>query len=161
MIEVIPTAAQIREAQESHIAMGEIAQSIRRGEGNLYGFLGELIVAARFGCKMESTAHYDMVSAKGATIDVKTKVTTVKPQPTFECSIVAYQKQTCDLFVFVRILDNLTRAWILGYITPAAYFAAAAFRRKGELDPNSSKHRPFRFTADCYNLPIAALTPLT
>ena len=160
MIEIIPTAAQIEEAQHAHVAMGEINRSIRHGEGNVYGFLGELLVAERFNCRAASTPHYDMVSSLGNTIDVKTKVTTVRPQSHFECSVVAYQDQKCDLFVFVRVLDNLSRAWVLGYISPAEYYRKAVYRRKGDLDPNSLKSRSFYFTADCWNLPIGELEQL-
>lgn len=160
MIEVIPYRSQIIEAELKGKEMGEINRSIRHGEGNSYGFLGEILVAEKFGCKIENTYDYDIVSKKGTKIDVKTKVTTCIPKPNFECSVVSYQNQHCDLFIFVRILNDKSKGWILGYIKPDDFYKKAVFRKKGQLDPNSLKHRPFTFTADCYNLKISDLSEL-
>lgn len=160
MIEIIVTPEQLEESSRMANEMGCLKHSIRGGAGNIYGFIGEIIVRDKYKCKAANTYEYDLISAKGNTIDVKTKATKVKPQPDFECSIVSYKKQSCDYYLFARVSNDKTRAWILGYISPEDYFAQAVFRKKGELDPNSSSRFPFYFTADCYNLPINKLKEL-
>lgn len=160
MIEIIPSEEQIKSAEKKAKDLGAIRLSIRNGEGNIYGFLGEILVADYFNCKIENTYQYDLISPKGKRIDVKTKVTTVIPQLTFECSLVAYIKQDTDYYVFVRILADKSKAWILGYIKPKEYFERAVYRVKGDLDPNSTQGKPFYFTANCHNLPISMLTQI-
>jgi hypothetical protein len=159
---VKPTNEQIIYAKSMADEMGKINRSIRNGEGNVYGFLGEKIVYDLYNkyLEIENTYEYDLVynlGNKKYKIDVKTKCTTVPPEPHFECSIVYYKKQECDIYLFTRIMKDLSFAYILGYITPEEYFKKAIYRKKGELDPNSTPHRPFYFKESCYNLKISEL----
>jgi hypothetical protein len=48
-------------------------------------------------------------------------------------------------------------AWYLGSISKEEFYKKAVFRKKGELDPDSSPNYPFKFTADCYNIPTSEL----
>jgi hypothetical protein len=55
--------------------------------------------------------------------------------------------------VFVRVLNNLQQAWILGTIPKDEYYAKAVRYKKGDMDESNN----FIFKADCYNLPISEL----
>lgn len=46
--------------------MGELNNSIRKGEGNVYGFLGELIFVHLTGATHENTYQWDAVSKTAA-----------------------------------------------------------------------------------------------
>ncbi len=103
---------------------------------------------------MENTYDYDLVSDCGKRIDVKTKRTNYKPRDYYDCSIAAYNtKQKCDSYVFVRVLNDFSRAWILGEKGKSDYFKEARFLKKGQIDGDNG----FRVKSDCYNLKISDL----
>lgn len=158
MLSVIPTKEQIDKAIVLSEDLGKINRSIMGGTRNVYGFLGEIITSDMFpNLKPKNTYDYDLIFNNKFKIDVKTKSTTVTPEPHFECSISTYYKQKCDVYVFVRILKDFSIAYLLGYITPEEYFKKAKLREKGSLDPNSSPRAPFYFRESSYNLPISEL----
>jgi hypothetical protein len=89
----------------------------------------------------------------GYTIDVKTKKTTVTPKPAYLCSITTHNpNQKCDYYMFVRIKNDLTEAFILGYIKPSDFLYKAVRANKGVVDVNG-----FVFKGDCYNVEIREL----
>ena len=58
--------------------------------------------------------------------------------------------------MFVRILTDLSKAWILGSIPKKKYYEEATRYKKGQVDPSNG----FTFRTDCYNLPISNLEPI-
>jgi hypothetical protein len=58
--------------------------------------------------------------------------------------------------VFVRILTDLSKAWILGGISKQSFYKKATLYRKGDVDSDNG----FMFKADCYNLKIDKLSPV-
>lgn len=158
MIEVVPTREQIIEARREAGNLGPIAGSILGGQGNVIGFLGEIIVRDLTGYKQVNTADYDLFMEQGGRrIDVKTKRCKSQPQPYYDCSVAAHgTKQDCDDYVFVRVHNNLSRAWILGTIPKVEYFNRAKRYQKGDLDESNG----YVVKADCYNLKISELWTL-
>jgi hypothetical protein len=130
--------------------------SITNGEANAVSKLGELLVQHRLPhSELKSTYDYDLV-VDGHTVDVKTKRCTSPPRIDYDCSIAAFNTiQGCEYYVFVRILEDMTRAWLLGGIRKDRYFELATFCRQGEADPKSNCG--YRFHCDCYNLEISKL----
>lgn len=154
MITVNITDEWFVEARKKAIELGRLHNSITKGEGNLAGFLGEIIVREQFGYKEENTYDYDLVAPDGRRIDVKTKRTTVEPKPEYDCSIAASNtKQDCDEYIFVRVKADFSCGWILGSYNKEAYMQEAKFYKKGEvIDDNN-----FKVRADCYNMKINQL----
>ena len=162
MIVVSPSREQILYAEKMAEDLGKLNRSFMGGTRNVYGFLGEKIVYDLYKnfLNIENTYHYDLVYKKDGKkykIDVKTKSTSVPPEPHFECSISTYFKQECDLYVFTRIMKDFSLAYILGYITPEEYIKKSTLRKKGSLDPNSTVNYPFYFKEDALNLKISEL----
>lgn len=156
MIEVEIKKEWIEEAEKKAKDLGILNHSIMKGKRNKIGFLGEIIVSNYLKAKIENTYDYDIVK-NGITIDVKSKQCKFKPLPHYECSIAAYNtKQKCDLYVFVRIDETLTKAWICGIIGKKDYFSKAILRKKGFVDQRNG----MIFKADSYNLEIKNLVPL-
>lgn len=154
MIEVEITDEMVNEARKSAKELGSLKNSIEKGAGNLAGFIGEIIVRETLGFEKDSTYDYDLRDRNGKTIDVKTKRTTVTPQPDYDCSVAAFNtKQECDKYVFVRVLSDLSKGWILGELTKKEYFDSARYMTKGKIDPANG----FRVKADCYNVAIQDL----
>jgi hypothetical protein len=153
--EVSITKEQLKIAQTKADEMGRLNNSIKNGEGNVAGFLGELVVADCIGAEVNNTYDYDL--KKGLlTFDVKTKLCTSKPKPEYECSVAAFNiSQKCDYYVFVRVLEDYSKAWVLGEIAKEDYYKQARFCRKGLTD--SKSHIGWKFKADCYNLEISKL----
>jgi hypothetical protein len=119
--------------------------------------LGEIVVQRVLGADFANTFNYDLIH-EGKRIDVKTKRCTTVPRAEYDCSIAAHgTNQDCDEYVFVRILTNMKRAWILGSISKSEFYEKARRYSKGDVDPSNN----FTFRADAYNLPIKELKSIT
>lgn len=155
MITFRPTKDQIRRAIKLY-SFDELNGSITKGSSNKYGALGEIIVIdflnTVFICRHVGNYNYDIL-ASGLTIEVKTKRTTVKPQDHYYCSISAFNtKQECNYYIFCRVREDFSEAYILGYLSKKEFFNKAVYKRKGDLDTDG-----FVFKDDCYNVPIGEL----
>jgi hypothetical protein len=158
IIEVAVSGDYLLKARKKAKELGSIKNSITNGEGNLAGFLGELVVASKMKAKLYNTYDYDLIDPDGNRIDVKTKRCVSPPMPDYECSIAATNiHQECDMYVFVRVLRVYTKAWILGKLSKDDYFKRATFHKKGSIDPANK----YTFKADCYNVKIKDLDNLS
>ena len=151
-LQVNITAEDIAICEAKALEMGHLRNSIRQGEGNLAGFLGELAVHRWLvGSTWENTYHYDVIEAGGRAVDAKTKCCTTRPELDFECSVPAASTfQECDDYVFVRCLNDLSRLWIVGRCTKEWFMANAKLWRVGKVDPANG----WVTKADCYNCSI-------
>ena len=159
MIEVKVTDYMRVKARSMAKDLGKLKNSITSGEGNVAGFVGELIALDYLGGVKANTYDFDIVS-NGKTYDVKTKRCTSPPKPHYDCSVAAFNtKQRCDIYFFVRVQfqgDRPVRAWVLGQKDKAEYFKQARKLKKGEVDPSNN----FKVKADCFNLSIDKLEEL-
>lgn len=152
------TPYTIKIAREKSLAMGTLKNSITGGEGNLAGFIGELLFCHYIHGTHENTYDYDILK-DGVAWDVKTKRCTSPPKDHYECSVAAFNtRQRCDNYCFIRIVydeqnDIWGNAYLLGWMPKQEYFERAKFLRKGEIDPLNN----FRVKADCYNMAIRDL----
>jgi hypothetical protein len=151
MIEVKISKDQIARAEKLY-PFENLKGSIMRGESDIYGALGEVLIQDHYEDRemdTNSTYDYDLILDGWKKIDVKTKRTTVYPQPNYTCSIT--HKQKCHYYFFVRILEDLTTGYLLGYIE-AETMHRSAFKKKGELDDSG-----FAYRADGYHIKIKQL----
>ena len=156
MIEIEITQEMKKRAWRKSREMGEINNSITKGDGNIAGFLGEEVANHVIKGGINNTYDYDIVK-NDVTYDVKTKRCTSQPKPYYECSVAAFNtKQKCDYYVFVR-LENINRKWtracLLGACGKEDYFKNARFLERGQKDGDNN----FRVKADCYNMEIRDL----
>ena len=157
IIEVHLTEDEIEEAKQWGAKLGKLRNSIMKGEHNHFGRLGEMVVAKFVNGTIEDDYQYDVLDPSGKKLEVKTKVTSKKPLPYYDCSVCAHNAtQKCDAYVFVRISNTKPIAWILGKKERGDYFKEATYREKGERDPDNG----FVFHTNCYNLAISNLDPL-
>jgi hypothetical protein len=153
MQEISITDNMFIDAREQSIKLGKLKNSIRNGDGNLIGFLGEYITNNILCGTLTNTYDYDII-LNDIKIDVKTKATTVKPLDTYECSIAEFNcKQECDVYVFTRILKNYEKGWVLGWLPTDLYYKKAVFLKKGEIDPSNN----YTVKANCFNVKINEL----
>ena len=157
MVEIQITDEMLIKARRKAIDLGQLNNSIERGDGNLVGFLGELVAQKVLGGRVKNTYEYDLVLKDGTKIDVKTKKTSVAPKDYYDCSIANYNtKQECDEYCFVRVKNTLDKAWVLGRIGKEEYFKKARFLKKGDQDGDNG----FFVKADCHNLMISELNQI-
>lgn len=155
MILLYPSHCQVLEAKNKAKQLGVLNNSIRNGTGNVYGFLGEILLACHYRVEVQNTYDYDLI-VKDYKIDVKTKACTSEPKPEYFCTVADYNtEQECDIYAFVRVLEDFSKAWLLGYCGKKYFYNNASFYKKGDLDPTS--HLGWKFRADCYNIPISKL----
>ena len=154
MIEVKITPELIQRARKKTATVGNLQGSITGSLSHVVGAIGEIIVADAIGADESNTYDYDLVR-DGERIDVKTKRCNTRPFPHYDCSVAAHgTKQDCDSYVFVRVLTDSSRAWILGSIPKQDFYTKATNHRRGDVDPANG----FTFKADCYNLQISELS---
>ena len=147
------TDKDIKEAKLLANSMGKLRNSITKGQGNVHGFLGEIITSKFLKSKLNNTYDYDIIH-NNLKIDVKTKRVTTPPRDYYECSVASLNtKQLCDIYVFTRILKDMTKGWLLGYINKKDYFDKAVLLKKGDIDLSNN----WKVLTDCYNLPINKL----
>lgn len=154
-IELTITPAQIEEAKQLY-EFEQLNDSITKGKGNLFGAVGEVVVKDYFP-HAQIVGDYDFdIMIKGFKVDVKTKRANYPPQPDELCSVAAANiRQKCDYYFFVRVLENLKTAYLLGYLSKQDFYTKAAFNLKGETD-KTSRHG-WKFKADCFNIAIKDL----
>lgn len=160
MIEILITKDMLNHANELAKAIGKLNNSIRNGEGNIAGVLGELCFLEHYkNAKMSNTYDYDIL-LNGYKIEVKTKVRTVAPKSFYECSVANFNtKQNADYYYFVSLLvqnKNYLKGFLLGGLSKKEYFSTAKELKKGMIDPSNN----FTVKADCWNLPISNLRSL-
>ena len=154
MIEVKIEQRHIDKAKELAKEMGTLRNSITSGQGNLAGFIGEVVLAEVLDAKQANTYDSDLLFDDGKTIDVKTKRTRCKPLDYYECSIAAYNtKQRCNYYAFCRVNNDMDTLWFLGLVEKGRYFEMSRYLKKGAQDGDNG----FVVKADCYNITIKDL----
>jgi len=154
MKEIIVDKKWIEDSTLKSKEMGNLNNSITKGDGNLSGFIGEMMVLSFIPeSKLFNTYDFDIIY-KDNKLDVKTKRTTVIPKEYYDCSVAAFNtKQKCSHYIFTRVLNDLSKGWLLGWMPKEEYFKSARFLKKGDRDGDNG----FIVRADCYNLPINKL----
>jgi len=153
MIQVKITPEIIRRAKKKAASVGVLQGSITGSLSNVVGAIGEIIVQDYTGGIEVNSKDFDLMVGNRR-VDVKTKRCNTTPSPNYDCSVAAHgTKQDCDSYIFVRILTDHSRAWILGEIPKAEYYKKATKYHVNDVDPANG----FVFKADCYNLAIQEL----
>ncbi len=154
MIEIVVTGDMLVTARDKAAEMGKLRNSITNGAGNIAGFIGESIAQQVMGGVLANTYDYDLILCNGKTVDVKTKLTSVKPLDTYDCSIAGLNtKQDCDYYAFVRVKNDLSVGWYLGVYDKQQYMLDSTLMKKGTIDTANG----YVVKSDCYNLKINQL----
>ena len=149
------TKDQIERAQLRVDEMPRLNNSITGMRATLHGFVGEEVVADISGAEVVGDYEYDLIlPSTGVTFEVKTKRTTVAPRDYYEVSVAKFNtKQACDYYAFMRVHNDLTRAWFCGVMERTEYYEKARALKKGDVDGDNG----FVVKADCWNLRIDQL----
>ena len=138
IIEVPCPAQMVEDARVDAEKLGELRNSITKGQSNIFGKLGERIAHDVLQGDYADTYDYDIVLPSGVRVDVKSKRVKGQPFPYFSCNVASYNtRQDCDAYVFVRVSDNLSRGWVLGWYPKKKFYEDAEFRAKGTADESN------------------------
>lgn len=162
MIEVVISDEMRARAEAKAKELGTLNNSVTKGEGNIYGCLGEeMLLVALPGAISSPTYEFD-ARYEGLRLDVKSYRCIHKPRPDFDCTVYAFNtEQATDYYVFVRILEDLSKGWVLGCLSKSDFYKKARFGKKGDAVPGQKvKGKQFRYKADCYNVAISELDPV-
>jgi hypothetical protein len=158
-IEIPITAEMIFEASDRAARMGELKNSIRHGEGNIIGFLGEAITLQAFpGAISCPTYEYDILR-NNQRLEVKSKDRSVRPELHYEVSVAEYNStQHADFYIFCSLYRPKefivpTVGYVVGYMSPTEFKQRARFLKAGDVDTSNG----WECKADCWNLPIEHL----
>ena len=150
------TKDMVKEAVLMSKDMGTLNGSLLEGQGNTWGFLGEIIASKALAAEHKNTYDYDLVTPLGHTVDVKTQRVSSIPRSQFHCNVNEHSiKQRCDYYAFVRVHSDLTTAWYLGKIGKQQFLDTATYREKGSATTN------FIFKFNCYYITIDQLEDST
>lgn len=105
----------------------------------LTGYLGEQVAIEYFEIDVtqsRETFDYDLI-LKGKRIEVKSISCKFKPRDHYLCTVNSHDpngvhKQGADYYLFIRILNDNTRAWLLGYMACDEFFRKGQFIEKGK-----------------------------
>lgn len=160
-IKIDVTEPQLTRAEE-RFEFGALKGSITKGDGNLAGALGEIIVLDYMLSKGNevkdiSTYDYDLI-IDGYRVDVKSKRQKYAPQPNHRCTVSAYNtRQKCDYYFFTQVMYDMNAVYLSGYKKKSDFFNQSTFFEKGDTDPSGQKS-DFVFTYDCYVMNLEDLT---
>ena len=134
-------------------------KSFMQGKGMQAGLLCEELVRSRFAgfeySKGLAIYDYDLLhEGRFGRTEVKAKRCSSPPKLDYYCSVAESSlHQDCDYYAFLRILNNSTRAWFIGFMPKADFLEAAWMFKKGQEDPNAPG-TGWTFSETCRNVTI-------
>lgn len=142
MIEVLINSSVIEYAQKKLSCIetnDKLGLSKFGSEKNriLVSYIGEKIIMDFLAIKEDSDDYnFDLISNKGKKLEVKTITCKFKPPPHFLCTVNSHDldgvhKQDADYYIFLRILNDYSKGWILGWIPCSDFFKHGQFAEKG------------------------------
>ena len=145
----------LQEAQEKAKAMGPLRGSILKGQGNVAGFVGKIVLFKLLQAHFPDVAYIESSNLKiaGKRIAVRVKQRTVPPQPFYNCSVThtSLKKEKFDYFAFCQISEDMKEFWLLGFISWDRLMREGFDLAKGEKDGR------FTVRESCKNIKIGDL----
>lgn len=157
MIEILITENQIKRAKKLY-SFNNLNNSITKGKNEIYGAIGEIITLDFYNKESLNASYvgsfdYDL-RIFDKRVDVKTKKVNNAPKLNHNATIpAANTKQKTDIYLFVYVLSDFTKAFLVGWLPKDLFFETATLKRKGEFDGNTS----FQYRADTYSTTLDKL----
>lgn len=148
MIKLQITESQIKRAKKLY-SFNELKNSIKNGEGNLTGAIGEIVAFDYYQEQDKLVIHsgdfnYDLL-IDGSKIEVKTMECNSPPKGEYECNVSLFNaEQECDYYLFVDVDSSHSTAFIKGYVSKERFKKIRQLRLKGE------KNGSFEYKCDTF-----------
>jgi hypothetical protein len=124
------------------VAMGSLRLSFMSGDRNIVGLVGEEIYSqhAPNATRMD-TYDYDFI-VKGKKVDVKTRIVTSEPKPSYEMAILLTRaNQEVDFYVFCSVSKQFTEGWLMGFLSKDEFLERAQYVEEGSPMPQGGHYR--------------------
>jgi len=156
VIEMKVTSTQLMRAEKLY-DFSSLRNSITKGDSQLYGAIGEVVVmdylissgvpTEYVGCK-----DYDLKSGE-VTIDVKTIRVNVPPRDEHNANISAHNtRQKTFMYFWVYVKEDMSTAWLVGWLDKESFFEEAKLNKIGDEDGGG-----WVFKSDTYSMKIKHL----
>jgi hypothetical protein len=148
MIKLQITPGQIERA-EKLFSFNKLKNSIKEGEGNLTGAIGEIVAFDYYEQQDKLVIHsgdfnFDLL-IDGSKIEVKTMEVNATPKEYHECNVSLYNaEQKCDYYLFLNVDSSHSTAHIKGYVSKERFKKIRQLRLKGE------KNGSFEYKCDTF-----------
>jgi hypothetical protein len=148
MIKIKITESQIKRA-EKLFSFNKLKNSIKEGEGNLLGAIGEIVAFDYYQGQDKVVIHsgdfnFDLL-IDGSKIEVKTMEVNATPKEYHECNVSLYNaEQQCDYYLFLNVDSSHSTAYIKGYVSKERFKKIRQLRLKGE------KNGSFEYKCDTF-----------
>tara|TARA_R110000744_G_scaffold224033_1_gene342671 strand:+ start:50 stop:556 length:507 start_codon:yes stop_codon:yes gene_type:complete len=102
------------------------------------GYIGERIIMEFLKISKDVDCfEYDLMSNKGKKLEIKTISCKFKPLESYLCTVNSHKingihKQKADYYIFLRILNDYSSSWILGWFPCDDFFKIGNFIPKGK-----------------------------
>ena len=142
------TPGQIERAKNL-FSFNKLKNSIKEGEGNLLGAIGEIVAFDYYEQQDKLVIHsgdfnFDLL-IDGSKIEVKTMEVNATPKEYHECNVSLYNaEQKCDYYLFLNVDSNHSTAFIKGYVSKERLKKIRQLRLKGEM------HGSFEYKCDTF-----------
>lgn len=172
-IEKFAFGEAVRMAEEQ----GTLNNSIRQGEGNLIGRLGELAFYqwnswANWTAFDKKSYDFDFTMGERK-IDIKTIACSLEPQSGFVVNLAAFNtRQKCNEYVFAHVVGEKNSdghievkapatVFLVGWMKKEDFFIIATFRQKGSKSISTlPSAENFRYSCDTYSMRYSELNPM-
>ena len=148
MIKLQITESQIKRAKKLY-SFNKLKNSIKNGEGNLTGAIGEIVAFDYYEGQDKVVIHsgdfnFDLL-IDGSKIEVKTMECNSPPKDHYECNVSLFNaEQDCEYYLFVDVDSNHSTAYIKGHISKQRFKKIRQLRLKGE------KNGSFEYKCDTF-----------
>lgn len=159
--------AAIKRKTKEFDGRDHLYNSFTEGESSPHGKVGELLVPWYYKniIMRQSTGRdiyqWDWFVEHLDRLEVKTKVCTSDPKAHYLASVAdahhTHTMQDCDWYCFLRIRNDYSRAYILGFLPKDLFIEQCLYYYKGEMDPSSGGMFPFK--ENCWNVRHDELIP--
>ena len=148
MIKLEITPGQIERAKNLY-SFNALKNSIKSGEGNLTGAIGEIVAFDYYEQQDKLVIHsgdfnFDLL-IDGSKIEVKTMECNTPPKDHYECNVSLFNaEQDCDYYLFVDVDSNHSTAFIKGYVSKERFKKIRQLKKQGE------KNGSFEYKCDTF-----------
>jgi hypothetical protein len=148
MIKLQITESQIERAKKL-FSFNKLKNSIKEGEGNLLGAIGEIVAFDYYQEQDKLVIHsgdfnFDLL-IDGSKIEVKTMEVNATPKEYHEYNVSLYNaEQQCDYYLFLNVDSSHSTAYIKGYVSKERFKKIRQLRLKGE------KNGSFEYKCDTF-----------
>jgi hypothetical protein len=156
VIEMKVQSSQLMRAEKLY-DFSSLRNSITKGDSQMYGAIGEIVlldhlVSSGVPTEYVGCRDYDLKSGD-VTIDVKTIRVNKPPRKEHNANISAHNtKQATFMYFWVYVLEDMSTAWLVGWLDKETFFEEAKLNKIGDSDGGG-----WVFKSDTYSIKLAHL----